>query len=220
MEWRAFALEAKLKPNRFFLYLLITACCVIEIALSAADLGLVWSTHLRRLVLEYGAFWPGLLGNWQPNYSAQPYTMFLTHSFLHSGPIHLTVNMITLWSLARPVLVRMGQGKFLVLYVATTLGGGAGFALFAPGLQPMVGASGALFGLLGALMACAFVHPDADNVDRRHISLTVLALAGFNLLLWWALEGQLAWQAHLGGFIVGWIAGPLIAHTPENEHTE
>ncbi len=165
---------------------------------------------MRRLVFDYGAFWPGLLDNWKPNYAAQPFAMFITYGFLHSGLLHLTVNMITLWSLGSTVLDRLGQGSFVILYIVANFGGGVGFALLAPGLRPMVGASGALFGLLGAILAWEYVDHRTERNDRWRVAWVVVLLAGLNLVLWWAMGGQLAWQAHLGGFLTGWIAGLLI----------
>lgn len=208
------ALEAGLKPNHILLYSLIIACSVIEVALSLGDLGLIGPARMRGLVYDYGAFWPGLLGNWKPNYTAQPFAMFVTYGFLHGGLLHLTVNMFTLWSLGRAILDRIGQGSFGLLYVGAILGGGTGFALLAPGLRPMVGASGALFGLAGALLAWKYMDHHADRAARWHIARDVMLLAGLNLLLWWAMDGQLAWQAHLGGFLAGWVAAFVIGRRP------
>jgi len=205
-------LEAELNPNHLFLYGLITVCCVIEGALSLGDLGIIGFARMRSLVYDYGAFWPGLLNNWKPNYAAQPYAMFVTYSFLHSGLVHLAVNMITLWSLGRAVLDRASQASFVVVYVGASLGGAAVFAVLAPGLRPMVGASGSLFGLLGAILAWEYMDQYADREDRWHVAKVVMLLAGLNLVLWWAMDGQLAWQAHFGGFIAGWLAALLIDH--------
>jgi membrane associated rhomboid family serine protease len=187
---------------------------VIEAVLSLADLGVFGRVHLRQLVLYYGAFWPGLLGNWKPNYPAQPYAMFLTYGFLHGGPVHLVVNMIALWSLGRAVLGRAGQGGFIIIYVGAILGGGVGFALLTSGLRPMVGASGALFGLLGAILAWEYVDRGANRESRWRVARVVLLLVALNLVLWWAMDGQLAWQTHLGGFLAGWIIGLLINRGP------
>jgi membrane associated rhomboid family serine protease len=80
---------------------LIAVCTVIEATLLAADFGLVGIPRLRELAYQYGGFWVGLLGTWQPNYPSQPYLMFGTYAFLHGGPLHLLVNMLTLYSLGR-----------------------------------------------------------------------------------------------------------------------
>lgn len=189
---------------------LIVLCSLIELALSLSDQGLIGQERLRQLAYDYGGFWPGLLKNWRPNYPAQPWTMFLTYGFLHGGPAHLVVNMITLWSLGRAVLLRVGTRGFVALYLATILGGALGFALLAPGLQPMVGASGALFGLVGGLLAWTYVDRFTHDEGLWPVLRAVLFLALLNLVLWWAMDGQLAWETHLGGFVTGWVAALLI----------
>lgn len=189
---------------------LIVLCAALELALFLSDQAIIKPDRLRQVVYDYGGFWPGLLDNWRPNYPAQPWTMFITYGFLHSGPAHLIVNMITLWSLGRGVLARVGAWGFALLYIATLLGGAAGFALLAPGLRPMVGASGALFGLLGGLLAWSYVDRFTYNEGLWPIGRALLFLLALNLILWWAMDGQLAWQTHLGGFITGWVVAMLI----------
>lgn len=207
-----------LKRNHMFLYVLVVVCCAIEAVLALSDRGVFLSGHLRSFFYYYGAFWPGLLGDWKPNYAAQPFTMFVTHAFLHTGLTHLIVNMITLWSLGGVVIRRVGQGSFILLYAVSTLGGGAGFALLADNLQPMVGASGALFGLLGAILAWEYKDSREDREARWNFAKVLAVLALLNLVYWWAMKGQLAWQAHLGGFVAGWVVALFIGRgQPEGD---
>jgi membrane associated rhomboid family serine protease len=81
-----------------------------------------------------------------------------------------------------------------------------------------VGASGALFGLAGGLLAWAYV--DLYTFEERlwPVARAALLLAGLNLILWWAMDGQLAWETHLGGFIAGWVTALLI--DPRAHHAE
>ena len=151
------------------LYALILVCCIVEVVLSLNDLGLIGFDRARRVVYDYGAFWPGLLQDWKPNYALQPVVMFATYAVLHGGVVHLCVNMITLWSLGRAVLDEVDHGKFLLLYFGTSLSGAAGFALLAPTLRPMVGASGSLFGLLGALVTWRYLDRVADREGRQYV---------------------------------------------------
>jgi membrane associated rhomboid family serine protease len=74
----------------------------------------------------------------------------------------------------------------------------------------MVGASGALFGLAGGLLAWNYVDRFTFRERLWPVARVVLFLVAMNLAMWWALEGQLAWETHLGGFIVGWITALLI----------
>lgn len=191
--------------------LLVVLCSGVELVLWLADHGIVQVARLRLTAYEYAGFWPGLLrGPWQPNYPGQPWLMFLTYAFLHSGPVHLLVNMVTLWSLGQLVLRRAGPRGFAILYVAAVLGGGLGFGLLAQTIQPMVGASGGLFGLAGGILAWSYV--DRYNAAQTlwPVALWVGGLLLLNLVQWWLMDGLLAWQTHLGGFIAGWIAALLI----------
>lgn len=194
----------------WFLLVLIALCSGVELMLWGADLGLWGPARLRLIAYEYAGFWPGLLGPWQPNYAAQPYTMFLTYSILHGGIVHLVVNMFTLWQLGRLVLARVGGRGLALLYGVSILGGGLGFGLLAPNLQPMVGASGALFGLIGGLLAWTYIDRVTLSEALWPVARAVLVLVLLNVVLWWAMDGQLAWQTHLGGFLGGWIAAILI----------
>lgn len=198
------------------LIVVIVLCCAIEAVLQLADRQIIGPARLRFAVYEYGGFWAGLLQSWTPNYSTQPYLMFLTYGFLHGGFWHLVVNMVTLWSLGQAVLGRVAVRGFVLLYTASMLGGAMGFALLASTLAPMVGASGALFGLAGGLLAWGYV----DRYSFQEALWPVARAAGLllllNVVMWWALDGQLAWETHLGGFIAGWIAALMIDPRPRN----
>lgn len=182
--------------------------------MALGDQEILFSKQTRSLVYFYGAFWPGLLDNWKPNYAAQPYTMFVTHTFLHTGLVHLLVNMIALWSLGVAVLRQVSQSNLILLYTVSALGGGIGFGLLAEDLRPMVGASGALFGLLGAVLAWEFADSRETREDFRNFAKVFLFLLALNAIYFWAMDGQLAWQAHLGGFIVGAAATFFMKRRP------
>ncbi len=188
---------------------LIGLCSLIELALTLSDWEVIDVVRLRQTVYEYGGFWPGLLADWRPNYPAQPILMFLTYGFLHGGLGHLVVNMITLFSLGSAVMDRVIGRGFLVIYCGSVLGGAVAYALLAQTPQPMVGASGALFGLAGALLGWNYL----DRVDLREDMWPVIRMAGLliaiNIVMYVALNGHLAWQTHLGGF----LSGALIAMT-------
>jgi len=188
----------------------IVICGVVEAVLQLADWNILGPVRLRSLAYEYGGFWVGLLHSWTPNYSGQPYLMFLTYGFLHGGLLHLVVNMVTLWSLGQAVLDRVGVRGFILLYAASLLGGAAGFALLASTLAPMVGASGALFGLAGGLLAWGYVDRFTLQEALWPVARTAGLLLTLNVVMWWALDGQLAWETHLGGFATGWVAALLI----------
>lgn len=208
------------EKKKRILVVLILLCCAVEGVLQLADHSDIGGPRLRLLAYEYGGFWVGLLRSWTPNYSSQPYLMFLSYGFLHGGLWHLVFNMVTLWSLGLPVLERVGPRGFLLLYTASLLGGALGFALLASTLAPMVGASGALFGLAGGLLAWAYIDRFTLQEVLWPIARTAGLLLALNIVMWWALDGQLAWETHLGGFITGWLGAMLIdprPRAPENQ---
>lgn len=208
---------ASLTIGRQIVVSIIGLCVAIELALQLADWGILDNPRLRQTIYEYGGFWPGLLDNWRANYVAQPYLMFVTYGFLHGGFVHLAVNMATLWSLAAPVIRRVGARGFLLLYVGAIVGGGLGYALLSAGIRPMVGASGALFGLAGGLLAWSSVDRFTAQQGLWPIMQTVVLLIVLNVVLWFAMGGQLAWETHCGGFLSGWLIATLIDQRPRGE---
>lgn len=186
-----------------FLVLFLAIPTLIELTLMAADAGLIGTTRLRPTVYQYCAFWAGLLDNWRPNYAAQPWLMFVTYSFLHAGFWHLLGNMVCLVFLMKLTAARLNGRAFLLLYVVSAMGGAVAFAIMGPAVTPMVGASGALFGLVGAWRFVEWLKTESRD-RRRWIALRDLAvLAAINLFSWWQENGALAWEAHLGGFVTG-----------------
>lgn len=194
--------------------ILILLCAAVEAVLSLSDLGLIGAGRLRAEAYGWGGFWPGLLQGWQPNFPGQAVAMFFTYGFLHGGPVHLVVNMITLWSLGTAVEMRVGARGLFLLYGASLVGGAGGFGLLAETFRPMVGASGALFGLAGGLLAWNYVDRFTLRAGLWPVARVVLFLVAMNVAMWWALDGQLAWETHLGGFVTGWIVALLIDPQP------
>ena len=178
---------------------------LIEAVLQLADHGLVGSARWRQLAYQYGAFWAGLLQDWQPNFRMQPASMFLTYSMLHGGLGHLLGNMAALLALGPLITDRVSQRGFLALWLISAFGGAAVFGLLTSSPQPMVGASGALFGLAGAWKAWDWLEARRSGAALWPILLWLLGLAVLNLVLWVLQGGLLAWETHLGGFIAGWI---------------
>lgn len=208
---------ASVVVRRQIVITLIALCVSIELSLQLADWGLIATERLRRTVYEFGGFWPGLLESWRPNYLGQWWLMFVTYSFLHGGLAHLVLNMVTLWSLARPVTGRVGGRGFILLYAAAVIGGAVGYALLSTGVRPMVGASGALFGLAGGLLAWTYMDRFTAQQGLWPIAQAIVLLIGLNLVLCWAMDGQLAWETHLGGFVTGWLFATVIDPRPRVE---
>lgn len=182
---------------------LIGLCTSVELVFWGSDLGLWGSARLRQTAYEYGGFWPGLLQGWQANFPGQAWVMFVTYALLHGGPGHLIVNMITLWSLGREVGAHAGAGGLALIYAGSVLGGALGYGLLASQPHPMVGASGALFGLAGAILAWTYLQWRVTGQGLSGVIRLGLFLIVINVVMYWALDGHLAWQTHLGGAVAG-----------------
>lgn len=157
-------------------------------------------------LLQYGAM--------QPYRAAREPWMFVTSMFLHSPTsiFHILFNMLTLWCVG-PFLERlMGHWPYLMLYMIAGIGGGVGMELWAAfGRDPSgwitysYGASGALFGLFAA---CLVVYRKA-GADMR--SMLVWMAINFAMPL---VVPNIAWQAHVGGFIFGGLLTLLVVDGP------
>ncbi|MEM7642166.1 MAG: rhomboid family intramembrane serine protease [Pseudomonadota bacterium] len=195
---------------QILLIAMIAVCTGIEGVLQLGDAGVAGVPRLRGTAYEYGGFWAQLLHDWRPNYALQPWAMFVTYGLFHGGLVHLAFNMVTLWSLGGAVAARAGAAGLAAIYAAGLVGGAATYGVIASALQPMVGASGALFGLAGALVGWGQADRRALRESPWPILQALGLLVAINLAMWWALDGNLAWETHLGGFVAGWLAGRAV----------
>jgi membrane associated rhomboid family serine protease len=122
------------------------------------------------------------------------YWRLLTAAFLHYGPFHLLMNMLALWWFGSLLEQRIGSGKFLLLYLVSGLAGSAG-ALIASPLEPTVGASGAIFGILGAGLV---MERQRDYVFGG----SALGIIVINLVLTFSIP-NISIGGHIGGLIGG-----------------
>lgn len=189
---------------------LASLCLGPELVLQGADLGLWGSARWRPYAYAQGAFWAGLLHGWWPNYPAQPAVMFVTYVWLHAGVTHLAGNLLALLWLGPLVTARFGPAGCLAVWTAASLGGAAAFGLLTASPAPMVGASGALFGLAAAMIVSDARQATAGGTPRRTGAAMVVAQAAglvlLNLVAWVAMRGHLAWETHLGGALAGALA--------------
>jgi membrane associated rhomboid family serine protease len=133
----------------------------------------------------------------------QPWRL-LTVTLVHASIFHIAFNMLALWALGRSLEPLLGRWRFLALYLLSALGGSVLTALLAPNTW-VVGASGAVWGLLGAMF-----------VIGRHLGANVTAIAvllGINLVITFLPGSNIAWQAHIGGGLVGALIGVIFART-------
>ncbi len=193
-----------------FLILALAALTILpEILFWGADRGWYGTTLWRARSYQEFAFWDGLVRDWRPNYPAQPYTMFLTYAFVHSGPAHMLPNMAILVGFGPLIWRRVGNLGFAAIYFLSILGGAVAFSLLSNSPHPMVGASGALFGLVGSWLANDVASRREMGATLWPVALMIVGLVVLNLLSWWLNSGSLAWETHLGGGLAGWLADRL-----------
>lgn len=189
------------------LRVLVGVMAAIELPLALSDAGWIGSADWRMNVFLYGAFWPPLLGDsLAPLYASQKVLMFLTHAFLHGSVVHFAMNCAVFLALGKGVATFLGAGKTILLLALSAVAGAAVFGLLSAANGPMIGASGAVFGLLGLWQAWDFRRRRKFNQSLRPVLGGIAGLLLVNLVLYAVLSGTLAWEAHLGGWIVGWTA--------------
>jgi membrane associated rhomboid family serine protease len=127
-----------------------------------------------------------------------------TAMFLHASFFHLAVNMYSLYYVGTIMEQVIGRWRFLLLYLASGLAGSAGALVLSP-LTPTVGASGAIFGVLGGLFILE---------RRRHIATggQVAGLIVLNLVITFAFRGSISVGGHVGGLIGGMALMVALLH--------
>lgn len=198
-------------PLPWWVRLLILTCCVIEIGLLAATY--FGYPIARNAVFMLGAFWSPVMWQGSGLYPGQPLVMFATYGLLHAGLVHLAMNMISLVAVARELNRMIGPARMALIYIASQIAGAGLFAVMQPHAGPMIGASGAVFGVAGALVV-----QTALTLRRRHRSTAPLVravamLVGLNVALT-VLMPSIAWEAHLGGAATGALLALAFALAP------
>ena len=118
----------------------------------------------------------------------------ITAAFLHASIIHLGMNMLVLWFIGTPVEQAIGRGRFLAIYIVSGLAGSAGAVIFSPNVVT-VGASGAIFGILGAALVL-----EAQGSDV--LGGQAFGLIAINLIFTFAIP-NISIGGHVGGLIGG-----------------
>ena len=135
------------------------------------------------------------------------YWRLLTSGFLHDGLLHILFNMVFLYFMGPMLEPAIGRRNFVVVYFVSLLAGSFGSLLFQPD-SPTIGASGALFGVLGALIVVA--HYRGISIWQSGLGLTLV----INLVFSLSIAG-ISLGGHLGGVVGGAICGWLIVQLGE-----
>jgi membrane associated rhomboid family serine protease len=202
-------------------YLLLIACVLVffwQISLGEAQ---------QRAVYAFGTI-PSVLfasKSLPPELQILPaWLTIFTSMFMHGGWMHLIGNMLYLWVFGNNVEDSMGHGRFIVFYLLCGLLAALTQAVFNPDSEiPMIGASGAISGVLGAYL---LLHPHARILVIIPIGILIYTpwIAAYWVLgFWFVLQilnsmvsasetGGVAYGAHLGGFIAGMILIPMFKY--------
>lgn len=130
----------------------------------------------------------------------------VTVAFLHGSIFHLLLNMVALFLFGPQLEAVLGRWRFSALYLVSALGGSVASYLTSAPNQSSVGASGAVFGLLGALLVI--------SRKLRYDARAVLVLLGINLVLGFVIP-RIDWRAHLGGLVAGAVLAAVFAYAPQ-----
>src|SRR5271156_2598543 len=156
----------------------------------------------------------------------EPLMTIVTSMFIHGGILHIAGNMLYLFIFGAAVEYRMGAARYLSFYLAAGIAAALATVWIAPESNvPVIGASGAIAGVLGAYF---ILYPRGRILTILPIFIFVQFIeipAVIFLLLWFAIQlyggievgkqgavmGGVAWWAHVGGFLFGIAAGPILA---------
>ena len=148
-----------------------------------------------------------LLGLQPAGILSRPWTI-LTSMFIHAGFWHIFANMLTLYFFGSYLSKLVGTNRFLLIYFVGGILGNVLFILLAPPLSIAVGASGAIFALAGTLVMIRPKLPVFVFPIPVPIPLWAAVVGGFLILSFLpSFLPRVAWQAHLGGLVLGLIAG-------------
>jgi membrane associated rhomboid family serine protease len=153
---------------------------------------LVDGALIPAFVLQYGQWW-----------------RIVTGAFLHGGLIHIGVNMMSLWFLGRFIEYALGSWRMLVVYMISLVASGLGVVYFSSPMVPTIGASGAIFGLFGALFAIGLkLGKPGMQLVRANVGILVV-----NLIITFTVPA-ISWQAHVAGLLAGFALTYAIYSPP------
>jgi membrane associated rhomboid family serine protease len=173
---------------------LIIVCAVAFLASGSFGLG---SSGGNRLAADFALYGPSIDIDHQ-------YWRLVTGGFLHAGLLHIAFNMYLLYILGQMLEPTLGSGRFAALYATALLWGSFGALLLTPD-KVTVGASGAVFGLMGA--AAVELRSRGINPFQTDIGMLII----FNLGLSFLLSG-ISIGGHIGGLIGGALAGIALGY--------
>ncbi len=148
----------------------------------------------------------GAAAMWYPGVLSGAVWQLITSGFVHLQIWHLAGNMLSLWFVGPPLERILGRARFLTLYLVSLLAGSVAVVWLSDPRTTTLGASGAIFGLLGAMLVLAYRTKSDVGWIWKWIGLNVvITVLGI---------GFISWQGHLGGFLGGLAVTAALAFTP------
>ncbi len=192
---------------------LVLLMVVIEAALVLTDIG-VGPTGLRFRIYDAFAFHDRLFDAMLAGdgFTRQVPLSTLTYTMLHGGLIHVAFNGAALLGLGAYLSRRISARRVILAVFVTSIGGAVAFGLMASVTVPLVGASGGVFGLLGVLKRWEYeMLRRTPGLSWSSFWRSMIGLALLNVILSVFSGGAVAWEAHLGGFVAGWLIALWLA---------
>ncbi|MGW0174181.1 rhomboid family intramembrane serine protease [Rhodococcus sp. NPDC003322] len=183
-------------PTPIVTYVLI-ALNALAFAVTVAQSGNISDNHRGSALFNDWALWPPAVANGD-------LVRVLGSGFLHFGLLHLAVNMFALWVIGRDTELVLGRARYLAVYLVSILGGSAAVMAFQIDAVT-AGASGAVFGLMGAQAVIL--------LRMRRSPGPVLAVIALNVIISVTIPGISLW-GHLGGLVAGAAATAVFMYAP------
>ncbi|MBM4137611.1 MAG: rhomboid family intramembrane serine protease [Nitrospira sp.] len=171
---------------------------------------------MEKISLSYGAI-PQYILTFENVQPLHPVLTIFSAMFMHGGILHLAGNMLYLWIFGNNIEDKLGHVRFLVFYIFCGIVSAYAHAITEPhSLIPMIGASGAISGILGAYLLL-FPRAGVYTLIFLGFFIQIVKIPAFVVIGFWAIiqfingllstglikEGGVAWFAHIGGFLTG-----------------
>ncbi|MEF9475328.1 MAG: rhomboid family intramembrane serine protease [Candidatus Mariimomonas ferrooxydans] len=179
-------------------------------------LQVIYPADPRQIVFAYGAI-PHFILTFKDVQPVHPFLTVFTSMFMHGGLLHLGSNMLYLWIFGNNIEDKLGHTKFILFYILCGVAATYSHAVTDPSsVIPMVGASGAVSGILGAYLLL-FPHARVHTLIFLFFFIQVVRLPALFVIGFWIAiqfingiiskglinQGGVAWFAHIGGFVFG-----------------
>ena len=194
----------------------VSTIMIISLNILVFIMQLMSGEDSKNIVYSYGAI-PHNLISFESNQPIPPALTILTSMFMHGGAFHLAWNMLYFWIFGNNIEERLGHLRFIVFYLFCGVVAAFSHALLSPGSTvPMIGASGAVAGMLGAYILL-FPMARIRTIVFLGFYVTVIKIPALIVIGFWAIiqvvsglvsqgnaaQGGIAFFAHVGGFVAG-----------------